>query len=99
MLSDRTIEQDLDPLLRRDRQGIHLTVNTLRDWIAQTVEPALGPLLAWSTREHRFLDLLLDGGEVVAEALLDDSDVQERIGRQPMLNWKAQHVREHRRIL
>jgi len=99
VLSDRTIEQELDPLLRRDRQGIHPTSNGLRDWIAQTVGPALAPLLAWSTRERRFLDRLLDDGEVIAEALHDDSNVQERIRRQPMLNWKAQHVRERRRIL
>jgi len=96
VLSDRTIEQDLDPLRRRHRQGIHPTLNALRDWIAQTVEPALGPLLEWSTREARFLDLLMDDGEVAAEALVDDAEVQDRIRRQPMLNWKAQHVRERR---
>ena len=97
-LSDRTIEQDLDPLLRRDREGGHPTSHGLRDRIAQTVGPALEPLLAWSTREGRFLDRLLDHGEVIAEALHDDPDVQDRIRRQPMLNWKAQHVRERRRI-
>jgi hypothetical protein len=98
VLTERTIEQDLDPLLRRDGQGTHLTLNALRDWIAQTVEPALAPLLAWSTRESRFLDLLLDRGEIVAEALHDEPDVQERIRRQPMIKWKAQHVRERRGI-
>jgi hypothetical protein len=71
----------------------------VRDWIAQTVGPALEPLLAWSTREGRFLDRLLDHGEVTAEALHGDPDIQDRIRRQPMLNWKAQHVRERGRIL
>ena len=94
VLSDRAVEQDLDPLLRRDRLGIHPGVNALRDWIEQEVAPALEPLLDWSSRESRFLDLLMDDGEVVAEALHDDSEVQERIRRQPMLNWKAQHVRQ-----
>jgi hypothetical protein len=96
VISERAIEQDLDPLLRRDRLGSHTSVNALRDWIAQKVEPALGPLLEWSTRESRFLDLLMDDGEVVAEALHDVPDVQDRIRRQPMLNWKAQHVRARR---
>jgi hypothetical protein len=98
VLSDRTMEQDLDPVLRRDPQGVHPASNGLCDWIVQTVGPALEPLLAWSTRERWFLDRLLDHGEVIAEALHDDSDVQERIRRQPMLNWKAQHVRARRRI-
>jgi hypothetical protein len=97
VLSDRTIEQDLDPMLRRDRKGIHPTSHTLRDWIANTVGPAVGPLLSWSIRERRFLDGLLEEGKVIAEALHDDSDVQDRIRRQPMLAWKAQHLREHRR--
>jgi hypothetical protein len=54
-------------------------------------------LLSWSIRERRFLDGLLEEGKVIAEALHDDSDVQDRIRRQPMLAWKAQHLREHRR--
>jgi hypothetical protein len=95
--SERTIEKDLDPLLRRDRTGTHPTSNALRTWIAETVGPAVEPLLSWSLGERRFLERLLEDGEVVAEALHDDSDVQDRIRRQPMLNWKAQHVREHRR--
>jgi hypothetical protein len=33
----------------------------------------------------------------VAEILVDDPEVRDRIQRQPMLNWKAQHVRERRR--
>ncbi len=98
VLPDRTIEQDLDPLLRRDRKGVHPTLSALRDWIAETVGPAVEPLLSWSSGERRFLDGLLEEGNVVAEALHDDSDVQDRIRRQPMLNWKARHVREHRRL-
>jgi hypothetical protein len=54
-------------------------------------------MLSWSIGERRFLEGLLEDGEVIAEALHDDADVQDRIRRQPMLNWKAQHVREHRR--
>ena len=95
--SDRTIEQDLEPLLRRDLEGSRRTSDDLRDWIAHTVEPALDPLLEWSNRERQFLDQLLDNGEVAPALLDDDAGVQERIRRQPMLNWKAQHVRARRR--
>ena len=96
-LTDRAMEQDLGPLLRVTETGIAPASPRLREWISGIVEPALGPLLAWSDREARFLDRLLDDGEIVAEALVDDESAQDRIRRQPMLNWKAQHVRERRR--
>jgi len=95
-LDERTVEQDLDPLMRRERVGAQLAPGALREWVASTVEPALGPLLAWTDREQRFLDLILDAGEIVPEALVDAPEVQDRIRMQPMLNWKAQHVRERR---
>jgi hypothetical protein len=93
---ERAVEQEIDLLLRRDSHGRCPAPDALRDWIARTVEPALEPLLAWSERESRFLDLVMDAGEVTAEALVDDPAVQDRIRRQPMLNWKAKHVRERR---
>lgn len=96
VLSDRTIERDLDRLLRRDRMGAHPTSSALGEWTAETVGPALAPLLSWSAGERRFLEGLFEDGELLAEALHDDPAVQGRIRRQPMLNWKAQHVREHR---
>ena len=94
--SERAIEQGLEPLLRRERSGAHPTVRALREWIVETVEPALAPLLAWSDRESQFLDLITDTGEIAAEVLVDDPELRDRIRRQPMLNWKAQHVRERR---
>ncbi len=97
-LTDRSMEQDLAPLLRVAETGGAPAPRRLRGWISGIVEPALGPLLAWSESEARFFDHLLDDGEIVAEALVDDESVQDRIRRQPMLNWKAQHVREHRGV-
>ena len=38
----------------------------------------------------------MDAGEIAAEALVDDPELQHRIRRQPMVNWNAQHVRERR---
>ena len=96
-LTERAVEQDLGPLLRVNESGIAPASPRLREWISGIVEPALGPLLAWSDREARFLDRLLDDGEIVAEILVDEPEVRDRIQRQPMLNWKAQHVRERRR--
>jgi hypothetical protein len=36
---------------------------------------------------------MITAGDVAPALLDDDAGVQERIRRQPMLNWKAQHVR------
>jgi len=68
----------------------------LASWIESTVSPAVDRLLDWSAAERRFLDRLLDDGEIDAEALRDDPAGQERIRKQPMLVWKARHVREHK---
>jgi len=54
-------------------------------------------LIAWRPAEQLFLDRLHDQGEVDAEALHPDPAMHERIQNQPMLQWKAQDVREHRR--
>lgn len=97
LLSGLALDRDLEPLLRRGLLGGSPEPGELARWIEERVSPAVEPLLSWSTGERRFLDRLLDDGEIDAAALHDDPDVQERIRRQPMLVWKARHVREHRR--
>jgi hypothetical protein len=97
LLPDLAIERDLEPLLRRGPGAEFTGRSELATWIEQKVAPAIEPLLSWSARERRFLDRLLGEGEIDAAALHDDPDVQERIRKQPMLVWKARHVREHRR--
>jgi len=65
-------------------------------WITERCVQALDSLLSWSDRERRFLDRLLDEGELDAAALVDEPVLQGRIARQPMLQWKALNVREYR---
>jgi hypothetical protein len=67
------------------------------EWIRLKLDQVPETLLAWSDRERRFLDRLLDHGEIDAESLHPDPAVQELVRKQPMLRWKAQNVREHRR--
>ena len=57
---------------------------------------ALSALLPFTEGERAFLDRLLDGGEIDATLLTDDPGLQQRIEAQPLLAWKAQHVRSHR---
>ena len=46
--------------------------------------------------EHTFLDLLLDREEIDASGLTPDAALRQRIHAQPLLQWKALHVRHHK---
>ena len=96
LLSGLALDRDLEPLLRRGPRGEGPDRSALTAWIERKVPPAVETLLSWTAGERRFLDHLLDDGEIDAAALHEDPNVQERIHRQPMLQWKAMHVREHR---
>jgi len=89
------VGRDLEPLLRVESRHRPAAAD-LAAWIGAAVRPAVERLLAWTPGERRFLDALLDRGEIVAEALDADPGVQARIRAQPMLQWKARNVRQHR---
>ena len=57
---------------------------------------ALSIVLPLTDSERAFLDLLLEQGEINASILTSDPALQERIRAQPLLAWKAFHVRCHR---
>jgi len=59
----------------------------------------LAVVLPFSKSEHEFLDHLLDRGEIRAHLLTNDPDLQNRIASHPLLEWKAQNVRQHKRLL
>ena len=85
--------RDVEPLLRVDaREDAEGQVD-----IARSVQSAIVELLDWTPQECEFLDALLDAGEIRPDLLSDDDSVRERIGAQPMLRWKALHVRKHKR--
>lgn len=95
-LDGRVIARELEPMLRRTAEGGVPDCDELMEWIDGKLQPAREALLAWSQDERRFLDRLLDEGEIEPERLHPDPTVQERVRMQPMLRWKAQNVREHR---
>ena len=57
---------------------------------------ALSVLFPFKDAERAFLDLLLDEGEIDATILTPDATLQERIQAQPLLEWKAQNVRQYK---
>lgn len=44
-----------------------------------------------------FLNQVLDKGRITPELLTDDVDLQNRIRRHPLLEWKAMNVREFKK--
>jgi hypothetical protein len=56
----------------------------------------LSVVLPLTDLETEFLNLLLDKGEIVPLLLTSDQDLQERISRHPLLEWKALNVRKHK---
>jgi len=56
----------------------------------------LAPFLQWNEAERHFLDLLLDQGVIDPTILTTDIQLQDRIRRQPLLEWKAIHVRRYK---
>jgi hypothetical protein len=55
---------------------------------------ALSVVLPFLEAKKGFLDLLLDHGEVDSTILIDDKNLQQRIQRQPLLEWKVVNVRK-----
>ncbi len=57
---------------------------------------ALSVVIPFSENEKAFLDLLLDYGEIDSTILTADKSLQQRIQRQPLLEWKAVNVRKYK---
>lgn len=71
---------------------------SVSDWTTAAIEECrkkLQPILALSDNERAFLDGVVDKGEIDASLLDADAELQQRIGRMPMLNWKAENVRKN----
>ncbi len=66
------------------------------DRLVRECREALSAILPLTENERAFLDLLLDHGEIDPSLLTSDTLLQDRIRRQPLLEWKAQNVRRHR---
>jgi predicted nucleotidyltransferase component of viral defense system len=57
---------------------------------------ALSAVLPFTESERRFLDMLLDQGEIDPSLLTTDPSLQRRIQCQPLLEWKALNVRQYK---
>jgi hypothetical protein len=90
------LEQRLIPTLRAS--GIEsIRKDHFGKGLVEDCRNFLAGLLPFTKSEMEFLNLVLDEGEVTPELLTDDKDLQDRIRRHPLLEWKAVNVREFRK--
>jgi hypothetical protein len=85
------------PMLRFRESDVHPSADELSNSLNEAVLRLALRLVEWSPAEREFLDRLNDRGEIAADLLTDDAEMQDRVRRQPMLAWKAQNVRLHTR--
>jgi predicted nucleotidyltransferase component of viral defense system len=64
--------------------------------LVKECQAKLEAVLPLNDPEREFLDLLLEKGEIDASALTPDKALQERIHRQPLLQWKTLNVKRHK---
>ena len=67
--------------------------------LVEACRRGLGAVLPLRAAEVDFLDRLLDEGTVEPALLTTDPDLQNRIGSQPLLAWKASNVRRHKGLV
>jgi len=95
-LDIKDLEQKLLPVLRSKGAGTGNAASFLGGLI-RDCHHGLEELLPFTETEMEFLDRLLTRGEINPELLTADSDLQDRIRRHPLLEWKALNVREFRK--
>ena len=95
--SELDIRQQLLPVLQQSEDAPEVDPKELRTHLHRCLQGVATRLFDWSSAEREFLDRLHDKGEVDATILHSNPQVQQRIQTQPMLLWKAQNVRRHRK--
>ncbi len=90
------LASQLIPTLRADKDQGRVAPAEFGRQLSHAVRQALGAVLPFTNEERRFLDLLLDQVEIVPELLTSDPALQRRIQVQPLLEWKAVNVRQHK---
>jgi hypothetical protein len=93
----RELKNELLPTLRTD---LATQLGNPKPWAQKLIlecAERLEPLIAFTSAEREFLDRILDHAEIKPSLLTSDEALAERIAQHPLLAWKAQNVRRHKR--
>lgn len=93
--SPAELERELVPMLRADaRPDDSKDVAAWAEALVSDTRRLMGKVLPLADHELAFLDRLNGAGELVPELLTRDSGLQELIGANPGLKWKALNIRK-----
>lgn len=94
-LDPKDVRSRLVPVLRNAEEPLANDARGLAAHLAERLTGVAVELVAWSSAERAFMDALMDRGELRAELLTGQPELQRRINSQPMLRWKQMNVRQH----
>ena len=98
VFDERGLAQQLVPTLRTGAMRTNESILDFGRRLVAECREQLSMLLPFTSSEKRFLDRLLEDGVIDAPLLTEDVELRERIERHPLVEWKAQNVREHKAI-
>ncbi len=87
--------RQLLPTLRAMESAEQEDIDLYGARLVEECRQALSVVLPLFDNERAFLDLLLGRGEIDATLLTADPGLQQRIQKQPLLEWKAVNVRKY----
>lgn len=90
------LKNQLFPMLRLDDVDFLTAPKEYGTHLVKECRKYLTKVLPLTNAETAFLDLLNGKGEIDATILTDNTDLQRRIQKQPMLQWKALNVKRHK---
>ncbi len=88
--------RQLVPALRVSASESQAESIEYRKRLVRECRDGLSVVLPFTDAEREFLDLLMEQGIIKAALLTDDEGLQKRIQSQPLLEWKALNVRQHK---
>jgi len=90
------LARQLIPTLRVTGSAQQESIDQYGARLVEECRQALSVVLPLKENEKAFLDLLLEQGEIDSSILTSDLDLQQRIQKQPLLEWKAVNVRKYK---
>jgi len=89
------LKQKLFPVLKQGLVPRQDDTSPYGQTLIEECRNKLSSVYPLSDNEVKFLDLILDKGEIEPSLLTEKEGLQARIKRHPMLQWKAINVRKH----
>jgi predicted nucleotidyltransferase component of viral defense system len=89
------VKTKLLPVLTESASPERSNVDTWAETLIEETQDLVSSFVDFTAEEQAFLDSLCDDGEIRPSLLTSNKSVQSRLESHPVLQWKAQNVREY----